>query len=177
MIRQLALLRGINVGGRNILAMKQLVEHFRSMGARDVQTYIQSGNVVFSAEKRWADREVAVLRDDILEASGFAPSVLILGARELQAAIAANPFPDTDGKSLHFYFLAAEPKQANLARLDALKTRTESVALLGKVFYLRAPDGVGRSRLAPAVESALGVATTARNGNTVEKLASMLGLA
>ena len=78
------------------------------------------------------------------------------------------------GKELHLYFLVSRPKKPDLDRLDAVKARSERFALKDTVFYLYAPDGIGRSKLAAAVERSLGVAATARNWNTVEKLLEMV---
>lgn len=171
---QIALLRGINVGGKNSLPMRELVEIFHSMSCENVQTYIQSGNVVFQSKKNWGEAEAEELRRNISLKKGFAPHVVILGERDLLKAIEKSPFQVVDGKALHFFFLDSKPKQPNLERLAKLKAASEEFSLVEKVLYLRAPNGIARSKLAPAVESTLGVPTTARNLNTVEKLASML---
>ena len=174
MSSQIALLRGINVGGKHSLPMSELTAVVESRGGTNVRTYIQSGNVVFESSTPWGTAEVADLGRAIFAAKGFAPHILLLGAEEFRAAIAANPYASAEGKSLHFYFLAAIPKAPDLERLGRLKAASERFSLIGRVFYLLAPDGVGRSRLAPAVESAVGVPATARNWNTVRELASMI---
>ena len=89
---------------------------------------------------------------------------------ELQTAIKNNPFSVHEGKTLHFYFLSAKPENPDLTKLAKLKSPTEDFKLDNKVFYLLAPDGIGRSRLAAAVEQNLSVKVTARNLNTVNKL-------
>ena len=90
-------------------------------------------------------------------------------------AVSRNPFPATDEqhKTLHFYFLESAPPHPDLASLDALKSATEQFTLIDSVFYLHAPDGIGRSKLAVKVERALGVPATARNWRTVNKLLEM----
>jgi uncharacterized protein (DUF1697 family) len=95
--------------------------------------------------------------------------VLLLTIKELQKAIAANPFPQatTDHKSLHLYFLAEPAQQANIDALNSLKRNGEAFALTNNVFYLHAPDGIGKSKLAERAEKLLGVAATARNWRTV----------
>jgi uncharacterized protein (DUF1697 family) len=168
-----ALFRGINVGGASILPMKDLVRTLEGMGFAEVRTYIQSGNAVLRSAPLDTDRTAREIRAAILEAHGFAPTVLLLAADELQEAAANIPFPAADGKALHLYFLESLPSHPDLAGLTAVKAEAERFELHGKIFYLYAPDGVGRSRLAAVVEQSLGVPATARNWNTFSKLLSM----
>jgi uncharacterized protein (DUF1697 family) len=170
----IALFRGINVGGKSILPMKDLVGILEGMGFEGVQTYIQSGNAVFRSAPIETDKTAREICSRILETHGFAPAVLLLEVPELQAAAANNPFEAADGKALHLFFLQSLPVKPDLAGLAAVKAETEQFELRGRVFYLYAPDGVGRSRLAAVVEQGLGVPTTARNWNTVRKLLSMV---
>jgi uncharacterized protein (DUF1697 family) len=169
-----ALFRGINVGGKSILPMKDLVALLERMGFEGVKTYIQSGNAVFRSAPIETDKTAREIRAAIQETHGFAPAVLLLEAAELQAAAANNPFQAADGKALHFFFLESLPGKPDLAGLAAVKAETERFELGGKAFYLYAPDGIGRSRLAAKVEQSLGVPVTARNWNTVSKLLSMV---
>ncbi len=171
---QIALLRGINVGGKNVLPMKELVGIFRAMGCDKIRTYIQSGNVVFTSGRTWGAQEAETIREAIFDAKGFSPHVLILGEDAWHAATGNNPFPTTEGKALHCFFLDSKPEQPDLERLAGLRKETERFTLAGNIFYLFAPEGVGRSKLAAAAEAALGVPATARNWNTVMKLAAML---
>lgn len=173
MTTYIAFLRGINVGGKNRLSMLELVGIFQALGYENVQTYIQSGNVVFSSNEKIGAKETAKIRAGILEKIGFEPSVMILSQKQLQDAVFHNPFPSNEGKALHFFFLESHSTQSNLKRLTALKNASEEYAIDDKVFYLYAPAGIGRSKLASSVERTLGVALTARNWNTVSKLASM----
>jgi uncharacterized protein (DUF1697 family) len=169
-----ALLRGINVGGRNSLPMKDLVDVFGSLGYSDVRTYIQSGNVVFKCPKRIGPRAAETIGRRIQEARGFAPHVMILDETGFRRALDGNPFPVSDGKALHVFFLDAKPRRPDLERLAGLKAATEEFSLDDRVFYLHAPEGIARSKLAAGAEAALGVPVTARNWNTVSRLASML---
>ena len=170
----IALFRGINVGGKNTLPMKDLVGILEEMGFVEVSTYIQSGNVVFHSAKKCSSKTATEIGAKIIEHHGFEPKILLLGGQELQAAIKNNPFSTDEGKALHFYFLDAIPKNPDLTKLEGLKSDSEEFRLDGRVFYLHAPDGIGRSRLAAAVERSMGVAVTARNWNTVSKLISMV---
>jgi len=172
----IALFRGINVGGKNILPMKDLVKMLEGLGCDKVQTYIQSGNVVFRNKKKQANEIEREISLKILESYGFEPKVLLLEISELQDAVENNPFTTEDGKALHFYFLNAYPNNPDLDRLLAVKSGSEAFKLHKKVFYLYAPDGIGRSKLAAKVEQCMGIPATARNWNTVRKLISMVEL-
>lgn len=171
----IALLRGINVGGNNKLPMKELSALLDGMGLRDVQTYIQSGNVVFRCELKNKATLAAKISSAIEAQHGFAPHILLLEAAELEKAMAGNPYREAESepKSLHLFFLDEVPRQPDLRALEALKAGNERYTLAGKVFYLHAPDGVGNSKLAARAEKLLGVTASARNWNTVSKLAEM----
>jgi uncharacterized protein (DUF1697 family) len=171
----IALLRGINVGGRNKLPMRELVRILESLGLKNVQTYIQSGNVVFQtgrADKLALSQEISAA---IGASHGFTPQAFILDVEALQAAMAANPFPEgeEDPKSLHLFFLDAVPQDPDLSVLEAVKADSERYELIDNVFYLHAPDGIGRSRLAEKVGRGWDVSITARNWRTVSKVMEM----
>jgi len=170
-----ALLRGINVGGTGILPMKVLVDNLTALGMKNVRTYIQSGNVVFDYPRRSAERVADDIGDKIYGEHGFRPFVLAMRRADLEAAIAGNPFPkaERDPKSLHLFFLASPPS-ADMKRLNEITSPTERFALVDKVLYLYAPDGIGRSKLAARVEKLLGVPATARNWRTVTKVRDLM---
>ena len=170
----IVLLRGINVTGKNILPMKELTLMLEELGCKDVQTYIQSGNVVVKS-KDGVDKLSKGISKMILEKKGFEPKILVLEESELKDAVKKCPFKADEGKTLHFFFMETTADKPNLEKLEALKTSTEKFKLSGKVFYLFAPDGIGNSKLAAVVEKCLGVSATARNCNTVEKLLTMIG--
>lgn len=171
----IALFRGINVGGNNILPMKALAALLEKLGAHNVKTYIQSGNAVFQHAEENIPQLSSRISAAIKESHGFEPRVLLLELTELERALAANPFPEAEAepKTLHLYFLAASPAAPDLSMLDNLKRDNEAFQLIDKVFYLHAPDGIGRSKLAERVEKALGVAATARNWRTVSQVMAM----
>ena len=172
----IALLRGINIGGNNKLPMKELTALLEGMGLRDVQTYIQSGNVVFHSNTKNKTALAAKIGAAIAAQHGFVPQVLLLDADELRKAIADNPYPEAeaDPKSLSLLFLVEVPQHPDLKSMEAIKTDSERFKLAGKVLYLHAPEGFGRSRLATRAEKLLGVAASGRNWNTVCKLAEMV---
>jgi uncharacterized protein (DUF1697 family) len=171
----IALIRGINVGGKHKLPMKDLKALIEKNGCEDVQTYIQSGNVVFRTGMNDTATLCKRITAGVAKSHGFEPRVLIVTRAELERAVAGNPFPQADEnpKSLHLFFLAELPAKPNLESLDALKTPTEMYSLKGKIFYLHTPDGFGTSKAAMRVEQALGVAATARNWRTVTTLLEM----
>ena len=176
MNRFIALLRGINVGGHQKLPMAELKEVLARLGLSNIKTYIQSGNVVFDSEEGSRSLLAAQIQAAIDQSHGFAPSIMLLTAAEIETAIASNPFPEgaQEPKTLHLYFLSRAAEQPDFPALDQVKKESERYWLADQVFYLHAPDGIGRSKLATKVEKALGVAVTARNWRTVNKIREML---
>jgi uncharacterized protein (DUF1697 family) len=171
----IALLRGINVGGK-VLKMADLREAVGDLGFSGVQTYLQSGNLVFRGET--ADDETLATRISraIHEKTGMDVPVLIRTALEWDAVIAANPFPaaaDGAPKTLHAFILERQPDSA---RADALRARdfgSEEWRIVGGALYLHTPDGFGKSRLGNTIERPLKVPMTARNWNTVLALGNL----
>ncbi len=168
----IVLFRGINVGGKNILPMKELVHLLQTLACEKIQTYIQSGNVVFQTMETATEGLADRISERIFAQFGFKPYVLLLTADDLRRAVDNNPFPET-GSSLHFYFAGASPTDPDMEKLAALKTETEEFKLFDNLFYLYAPDGIGRSQLAANVEKCLGVPVTGRNFNTISRLMHM----
>jgi uncharacterized protein (DUF1697 family) len=168
----IALFRGINVGGNNILPMVELVLVLEELGLSNIKTYIQSGNVVFQSKKINSVELSQKICAEIEKRYGFVIQVLILDVDELQSAIASNPFPEAEAEpnTLHCFFLLSLPEKPDLKVLEKVKKDSEQFKLIDKVFYLFAPEGVGRSKLAMKVEKTLGVAVTARNWRTVRKI-------
>jgi uncharacterized protein (DUF1697 family) len=171
----IALFRGINVGGTNVLPMKDLVALLENIGSQNVKTYIQSGNAVFQSEEENASLLSNKIRAAIKKSHGFEPQVLLLEPEDVDRAIESNPFPEAESepKTLHVHFLASMPKNPDLGALESIKNDRERFALRDRVFYLHAPDGIGRSKLAANAEKLLGVALTARNWRTVCRVMAM----
>lgn len=172
----IALLRGINVGGRNTIPMAALTTAFESAGCRSVRTYIQSGNVVFASPVKSKQDLSKRLGDAIEDKFGFRPSTLLLSAGDFRAAVANNPFLDAiaEPKTLHFFFLDSPPSSPDMNAIDKLALPTERFELIGAVFYLHTPEGFGRSKLAAGAERKLGEPATARNYTTIQHLSEML---
>jgi uncharacterized protein (DUF1697 family) len=171
----IVLLRGINVGGNNILPMKQLADLLVGLGCQSVQTYIQSGNVLLQHAE--SNRQVLCnqIAEQIQQSFGFKPQILLLTLAQFEHAVANNPFPDaqSEPKTLHLFFLAEHSVKVDFEALNHIKKANESFELIDLVFYLHAPDGIGRSKLAEKAEKLLAVPTTARNWNTVSKLLAL----
>jgi uncharacterized protein (DUF1697 family) len=168
----IALLRGINLGGKRALSMKDLIAMLEELGARNIKTYIQSGNAVFVWKGKDISRLGHNLRAEIKKRRGFDTHVLLLELDGLERVIQQNPFPEAGGDStaLHAGFLAAVPESPDLRALESLKSDSERFCLVDRVFYLYAPEGVGRSKLAARAERLLGVPMTDRNWRTVSAL-------
>lgn len=172
----IALFRGINVGGNCILPMKELKVILEKLGLQSVRTYIQSGNVVFKSEEKDRRKLSVEISAAVKKKYGFEPRVMLLSAEELENAIKANPFPEAQAEpvTLHLGFLADVPQNPDRQELERLKAGKEQYKLDGKVFYLYAPEGIGRSKLAARVERLLGVEITDRNWRTVQKIMEMV---
>jgi uncharacterized protein (DUF1697 family) len=173
-ITVIALLRGVNVGGHNKLPMAQLRSIAADAGFADVRTYIQSGNLVGTTGLD-ATAAAAVLADAILTATGLAVPVIARTVEQWSDVIDANPFPDAvdPGRQLHVIFLPA-PATEVVRAFDAIDFAPEEVVVTGSELYLHLPDGLGRSKLAVAVNRIPEIAAgTARNWNTVLRLASL----
>lgn len=173
----IALLRGINVGGHHKLPMRDLRQLLTSLGLHNVNTYIQSGNVVFQSERERTG--TLALAEEISAAigrsHGFTPQVFILDVATLQEAMAANPFPEGEAepKTLHLFFLDGVPLNPDLDALEAVRKESERFALVEQLFYLHAPEGIGRSKLVDRVGRGWGVTVTARNWRTVSKVLAL----
>ncbi len=172
----IALLRGINVGGRNKMPMKDLSKVLEAVGCRSVRTYIQSGNVVFESSSKSKNRLTKKIIDAIESRFKFRPNVLLVTCAEFRSSVRSNPFPQAaeNPKTLHFFFLESEPESPDVEGIAELASPTERFELIGSVFYLHTPDGFGRSKLAAGAERKLGVPATARNFTTICKLTEML---
>lgn len=177
MSSQIALLRGINVGGHNKFPVARQRELMRDLGFEGVTVHLQTGNIVLADPGTPPERTARTIADRIAADLGLTVPVIVRTRDELAAAVAANPYPGatTEPKTLHVVFLSAAPADpAPLEALDLASYAPDEFRLAGREIYLRTPDGVGRSKLAEKVTRApLGVTMTARNWNTVTKLLAL----
>ena len=172
-----ALLRGINVGGRNRLAMTDLVEMAAEIGCRNARTYIQSGNVVFDASAAMVRRMPGLLSARIAERFAISSPVIVRSAEELVGAVRGNPYAASgvDEKTLHVAFLEGVPAKRHVAALDRERSPGDSFAVQGRDIYLHLPNGVARTKLTNAYfDSALTTTSTMRNWRTVLRLLAMM---
>ncbi|WP_298457106.1 DUF1697 domain-containing protein [uncultured Cellulomonas sp.] len=181
-----ALLRGVNVGGRGRLPMADLREAVLSLGHRDVTTYVQSGNVVLAGAVDDPAEVAAGIARALTERTPLSPDVVVLTREGLAAVVAGNPFPDEhEPTRLHAGFVqGGVGPQAPAAVADAVeraraKGSPDEACVVGGTLYLHTPDGLGRSELAAqltrrAVVTACGGPITLRNWATVTRLLAML---
>ena len=173
----ISLLRGVNVGGHNCIKMEALRAMYGSLALRDVQTYVQSGNVVFRTATRDLTSLAKRIESKIEQTFGFRPGVIIRTPSELRETIRRNPFAVRRGiepGKLLVTFLAADPGPEARANMLNLKTGPEELRMEGREVYVYYPNGMGRSKLSPAlIEKTLKMPGTGRNWNTVTKLLDM----
>jgi uncharacterized protein (DUF1697 family) len=170
----IALIRGINVSGKNMVPMTTLSADLTAAGASDVRTYLQSGNVVFKHAAKTAAGAESTVADVIERRHGFRPRIMCLSPAELDRAARENPFKaaEANHKEMHLVFLAEEPAAAAVEGLARHRT-TENYAVIGQRLYLHTPGGLLSSKIAERPEKLLGVGATARNWRTVTALAEM----
>ncbi len=172
----IALLRGINVGGKHRLPMKDLVAIFEGAGCRNVRSYIQSGNVVFEAKPEVARAMPARVTAAVREDFGFDVPVFLRTGKELAKVVANNPFllRGHDADILAVAFLAGVPTEERLATLESDRSPPDEFVAIGREIYLSMPNGAARSRLTNAwIDSKLRTVSTARNWRTCLQLVAM----
>ena len=177
MSRNIALLRGINVGGRTSIPMAELRALCDGLGWKDVQTYIQSGNIVFEATGAAASLE-AQLEEAVGRRFNIAIPVLVRSAKQWHALIAANPFPEAAEAEPNRLMLSLSKRPPAAGAAAAIQERAradEQVEESGGALWIHYPGGAGTSKLTPSLLDRLaGSPVTARNWRTVLKLAEMV---
>jgi len=173
----ISMLRGINVGGHNRIKMTALRELFEALGLEQVQTYIQSGNVVFTAGKMPPLRVSKKIEERIAKDFGFRVPVVTRTSAEMGGVIESNPFLKTKGidpTKLHVTFLSEAPDPAALNKLEPLAAKPDQFQSKGNEIYLYCPNGYSNTKLTnSAIERILAAPATTRNWNTVNKLYEM----
>lgn len=173
----LALLRGINVGGKNILPMKDLAQIFIAAGCTDVRTFIQSGNVIFRTKPAGLERLPGVITNRIEEVFGHRPPVILRTADQLHDVIQNNPFlkAGLPEPTLHVYFLASAPHPRSVSDLDPARSLPDTFFVRGREVYVQLPNGMARTKLTNNYfDSKLATTSTARNWRTVLKLYELM---
>ncbi len=170
----IALLRGINVGGHKKIKMIELRTHLLAIELADVQTYIQSGNIVFKSEIKDVHKLEHIIHLKILKEYGFEVPVIVLTIDNLESAILNNPFKEMELDKLCFTFLDEVPLTENLDQLNALDYSPEKFEVKAQTIFIYFPNGFGRAKLSNNLfENKLKVRATSRNWNTVNKLIEM----
>jgi uncharacterized protein (DUF1697 family) len=169
------LLRGINLAGHNRVSMPRLREVLSASGYDDVETYVQSGNVVL--DSRSTEKAVAAgVHQQMSEALGLNIAVIVRSRPQLAEVAANNPFlrPDVDpGRQLHVAFLGSAPSRAAMAALDPHRAPPDELHARGREVYVWAPNGIGRSKALDGLDRILGTQTSVRNWRTVTSLLEM----
>jgi len=174
-VTHVALLRGINVGGRNRLPMSELRDLFTEAGCRDVQTYIQSGNVLFQAEPGIVSSLSDTVTKRIAERFSFRVPVVLRAVEEMEGIVRHNPWQGVAEDELHVLFLAEEPAAGRVDRLDPDRSPPDAFIVQGREIYLRLPNGMGRTKLTnDYFDAKLATTSTARNWRTVMKLLALM---
>jgi len=175
---QIALLRGINVAGKNRVAMSDLRVMLADLGFADAQSLLQSGNLVFHAERPTGTALERLLESETKKRLGVAADYLVRTAAEWRKIVARNPFPREardDPGHLVVMCLKGAPSAANVRELQAAIQGRETLRADGQQLYIVYPDGIGRSKLTGTlIEKKLALRGTARNWNTVLKLAELI---
>lgn len=170
----ISILRGINVSGQKKIIMKDLKALYEKVGFKDVITYIQSGNVLFNADKNLSEKEIIKLIEDaIFEKYQFEVPVIIRTVDELEKVITGNPYftEESDIERLYISFLAGEPTEEALENLKKYDFPPEKYAVIDRTVYISCPNGYGNTKLSNNFfESKLKVLATTRNWKTVNKL-------
>ena len=176
MEKYISLLRGINVGGKNKIVMKELKAMYEDLGFKDVITYIQSGNVVFDSKKYSPEKLSKKVSDGIKSKFGFDIPVLTLTKKDINFAFDNNPFIKR-GESIEktlVVFLEKIPPENSEEIISEVKSGNDEFKIADNLIYLFCPDGYGRSKLTHSMfESKLKVKATARNWKTVTKLVEL----
>jgi uncharacterized protein (DUF1697 family) len=173
----LALLRGINVGGKNKILMTDLSAMFVKAGCKNVRTFIQSGNVIFDSSAKVSAQVPRLVAEQITKTLGYKTPVVLRSLLELENAVASSPFlkPDAVLESLHVLFLAGLPEASNVAALDPQRSPGDEYIVRGREIYLRLTTGAADTKLTNAYfDSKLATISTGRNWRTVTKLLELM---
>ena len=181
MTTHIALLRGVNVGGRQMVAMSELRDLLTELGFAGARSLLQSGNLVFASKARTGAKLESLLEAAVEKRLGCRTDFFVRTAEEWQGVVAWNPFrqeAERDPSHLIVMFLKQAPDSKAVEGLQAAITGRETFRAEGREAYIVYPDGIGRSRLTNAlIERKLGTRGTGRNWNTVLKLEALAGVA
>ena len=173
----IALLRGINVSGKNKIKMVDLKQLFLNLGFTNVSTYIQSGNVIFSSEEINISKIEQLIIDEIKIKFKYSVKLLVVKKSELESVFKSNPFlnqKNIDLKKTCATFLNKKPTEEGIAKVKELAAKDKFIIFKNKTAYLYCPNGFGRTKLSNNnIEAKLKISATSRNWNTITKLVEL----
>jgi uncharacterized protein (DUF1697 family) len=174
---QIALIRGINVGGHQAVAMSDLRDLLTQLGFDGSRSLLQSGNLIFRCSARIGAELESLLEMEAEKRLGLRADFLIRNAKEWGQVVARNPFrkeAERDPSHLVVMFLKSAADAKDVKAVQAAIAGRETIRADGRQLYIVYPDGIGKSRLTNAlIEKKLGIRGTARNWNTVLKIAAL----
>lgn len=169
----ISMLRGVNVGGHNLIKMDKLRDLYTSLKFQNVQSHVQSGNVIFLAKETDEAAIAKKIQSAIEKAFGFRPEIVLRSTAEMVKVITANPFrdrPNIEPGKLVVSFLLEKPTAEARKKIESVQGHPEELHLVGRELYIYFPDGMGRSKLVPVLDRILKTSVTARNWNSVTKM-------
>lgn len=173
----ISILRGINVSGKNLIKMEALRTSYENAGFSNVQSYVQSGNIIFQSDSKQIKELEQTIIQFIKQDFGFAVPVIVLSVDQLKRIIENNPFaqqPEKDPNFFHVTFLSEKPEFSGYSVIESKKLEDEEIAFSEDAVYLYFPNGYGKTKLTNnLIESKLKVAATTRNWKTVNELMRM----
>jgi uncharacterized protein (DUF1697 family) len=177
MTTHLALLRGINVSGHNMIKMEALKGMLENIGFEKVQTYIQSGNVFVSTNEESAAKVGFVIKQEIFKVFGFDVPSIVISAADLKACLNNNPFlkeKEVDLKKLYVAFVSKELRSENINDLKISQFKPDMAHIDSNRIFIKYAVGAGKTRLDQKyIEKKLNLTATIRNWNTVTNLLAM----
>lgn len=168
-----SMIRGINVGGKNMMSMEKLRALYASLGFENPRTYVQSGNVVFGSTTKNSEL-VSVINKKIKQVMNIDLPVFVRSRAEISKIVANAPYSQKDWPKIHVTFLSEEPKDFSNEAIDKFVGNGDKYKLIGSEIYLLLPNGYGRTKLTNNLfEKKLHLTATTRNWNTVNALHKM----
>ena len=177
MFTHLALLRGINVSGHNMMKMDALQSMLESVGFKNVQTYIQSGNVFVDSEEESAASVGFKIKQEIFKAFGHEVPVVVISKEDLESCFKNSPYlseKDIDSKKLYVAFLSNTLRSESINDLKISQFKPDEAVIYGNKIFIKYAVGAGKTRLDQKyIEKKLNLIATIRNWNTVTQLLKM----
>ena len=176
-MKHLALLRGINVSGHNIIKMEALKTMLENIGFQNIETYVQSGNVIVESEDENPQSVGFTIKQEIVKQLGFDVPVIVISKADLEKCLTNNPFfkeKEVDTKKLYVAFISKELSNSSINELKISQFKPDEAFIDGNRIYMKLETGVGNTKLTQKyIEKKLNVIASTRNWNTVNKLIEM----